>query len=143
MVTVRTKTFFGNLIFRDTRGRWPPPTGKVRLKSDIQFLGNWGSNFGNSTPLKNFLGGNGGGGWGLPVTDLGAKYSLKGKTFPDHPLYFLGAIEKCSKFDQIWGAVAPPITGGSRCRPLPYNGDTSPTESSWNGLAAAPRLLCL
>jgi len=37
------------------------------------------------------------------VTDLGAKYSLKGTTSPDHPLYLLGAFEKCPKFDPTLG----------------------------------------
>jgi len=85
------KNFLGNKIFSDGRGGGPPQTGKVRLKSDDYFLGNRGSNL-EIRPLKKFFGGNGGAGWGSPATDLGAKYSLKGKTFLDHPLYFFGGI---------------------------------------------------
>jgi len=47
-------------------------------------------------------------GWEVPATDLGDKYSLKGKTFPDHPLYFLGAVEKCTKFDPTLGGRGSP-----------------------------------
>jgi len=58
----------------------------------------------NFDPLKISFGGNGGKGWGSPATDLRAKYSLKGTTSPDHPLYFWGAFEKCPKFDPTLGA---------------------------------------
>jgi len=120
------------------------PYGERLMKIGRPVFGKLGVKIWNFNHPEKFLGGgNKGGGWGSSATDLGAKYSLKGKTFPDHPLYFWRAFENCTKFDPNLGSVEVPITGGSRCRPLPNNGDTSPTERSWNGVAAARRLVCL
>ena len=54
-------------------------------------------------PLQKILGRKWGRGWGSPATNLGGRYSLKGTTVHDHPLYFWGAFEKCPKFDPTLG----------------------------------------
>jgi len=133
------KTFFGNVIFSGARDRGPPPTGKVWWKSDDQFLSNLGSNFANSTPLKIFSGEMGEGGWGHPRRTSGLSIPSRRKLSPTTPCIFRGHLKIVQNLTQIWGTVEVPITGGYRSKPLPNNGDTSPTERNWNCIAEAPR----